>query len=83
MKMTLNRTGQAVSLVLSLLLLSACASVSNERPVLYPNAAYKAMGEAAARQHLDQCVAMAAKVACSRAAMPPHRGPHGAPPWPV
>ena len=40
-------------------LLSACSSVSKDHPVLYPNAAYKAMGEAAARQHMDQCVALA------------------------
>ena len=40
-------------------LLTACASVSKDHPVLYPNAAYKAMGEAAARQHMDQCVALA------------------------
>jgi len=40
-------------------LLSGCASVSKDHPVLYPNAAYKAMGEAAARQHMDQCVALA------------------------
>ena len=43
----------------SAVLLSACASVTPERPVLYPNAAYKAMGEAAARQQLDQCMALA------------------------
>lgn len=28
-------------------------------PVLYPNAAYKAMGEAAAHQHLSQCLQLA------------------------
>ncbi len=47
------------ALGLTALLLAGCASVSHEHPVLYPNAAYKAMGEAAARQHLDQCVALA------------------------
>ncbi len=44
---------------LAALFLTGCASVSSERPVLYPNPAYKAMGEAAALQHLDQCVALA------------------------
>ncbi|MFM7026204.1 MAG: glycine zipper family protein [Limnohabitans sp.] len=44
---------------LAAVLLAACATPSSERPVLYPNAAYKAMGEAAARQHLEQCVALA------------------------
>ena len=39
--------------------LAACASPGQERPVLYPNAAYKAMGEASAHQHLEQCVALA------------------------
>jgi outer membrane lipoprotein SlyB len=28
-------------------------------PVLYPNAAYKTMGEAAANQHLKQCLSLA------------------------
>ena len=54
-----TRIGLATGVVIGLGLLGACASVSNERPVLYPNAAYKAMGEAAARQHLEQCVAQA------------------------
>lgn len=42
-------------------LLTGCASpgLSVGTPVLYPNAAYKTMGEAAARQHLDQCLALA------------------------
>ena len=41
--------------------LAGCAAPGGrgEHPVLYPNAAYKAMGETAARQHLDQCVALA------------------------
>ena len=43
----------------AVLLLAACASVSQQRPVLYPNAAYKAMGENAARAQLDQCEAQA------------------------
>lgn len=44
-----------------LLALAGCASPggSGGTPVLYPNAAYKAMGEAAARQQLDQCMALA------------------------
>lgn len=41
------------------LLLAGCATPSHDQPVLYPNAAYKAMGEAAARQHIDQCVVLA------------------------
>ena len=49
----------AACLVWSTLWLSGCATTAHEQPVLYPNAAYKAMGEAAARQHLDQCVALA------------------------
>ncbi len=40
-------------------LLAACASPGHEQPVLYPNASYKAMGDAAAHQHLEQCVALA------------------------
>ena len=40
-------------------LLAGCANVAQQRPILYPNAAYKAMGEAAARQHLEQCVVQA------------------------
>ncbi len=43
----------------AVLLLAACASVSQQRPVLYPNAAYKAMGESAARAQLEQCEAQA------------------------
>ena len=54
----MNRTPTS-ALGLTALLLAGCASVSHEHPVLYPNAAYKAMGEAAARQHLDQCVTLA------------------------
>jgi hypothetical protein len=51
----------AASLLLSLLL-AGCASTDNaspSAPVLYPNAAYKSMGEMAAKQHLSQCVAQA------------------------
>ena len=46
---------------LTALLLAGCAGTGlrGEHPVLYPNAAYKAMGEAAARQQLEQCVALA------------------------
>lgn len=45
----------------SLALLGGCASSGGraDNPVLYPNAAYKAIGEAAARQHLDQCMGLA------------------------
>jgi len=37
----------------------AAGQSSNSLTISYPNATYKAMGEAAARQHLDQCVALA------------------------
>ena len=42
-------------------LMSGCASapLTGGTPVLYPNAAYKSMGETAARQQLDQCMALA------------------------
>ena len=42
-------------------LITGCASTPGvaERPVLYPNPAFKAMGEVAVQQHLDQCVALA------------------------
>ena len=49
------------SVLLSLLLVG-CASTDNaspSAPVLYPNAAYKSMGDQAAKQHLSQCVAQA------------------------
>lgn len=49
------------SVLLSLLLVG-CASTDNaspSAPVLYPNAAYKSMGDMAAKQHLSQCVAQA------------------------
>ena len=56
----MNHTRYAqVSLTAAVLLLVGCATPSHDHPVLYPNAAYKAMGEAAARQHIDQCVALA------------------------
>ena len=50
-----------LAVVASLAVLGGCASSPGraDKPVLYPNAAYKAMGEAAARQHLDQCVELA------------------------
>ncbi|PUE08756.1 hypothetical protein B9Z51_07360 [Limnohabitans sp. T6-5] len=43
-------------------LLAGCASTGvnpTGMPVLYPNAAYTAMGESAAKQHLSQCMAIA------------------------
>ena len=47
--------------LIPLCLLSACAGMSPHpgAPVLYPNAAFKSMGEVAARQHLDHCLASA------------------------
>ena len=52
---------QAVPLAVLAGLLTGCAGPGGhgEQPVLYPNAAYKAMGETAARQHLEQCVTLA------------------------
>ena len=40
---------------------AGCASMGDgaARPVLYPNTAYKTMGEAAANQHLSQCLSLA------------------------
>lgn len=55
---TIDRPALAALLALGSLL-AGCATTSHDQPVLYPNAAYKAMGESAARQHLDQCVALA------------------------
>lgn len=54
-----NRLHILTTAALAVLWLTACASVSQERPVLYPNAAYKAMGESAARAQLEQCEAQA------------------------
>jgi len=47
--------------LIPLCLLSACAGMSPQAgtPVLYPNAAFKSMGEVAARQHLDHCLSSA------------------------
>lgn len=56
------RHGPALRTALaSLALLGGCASSGGraDSPVLYPNAAYKAMGEAAARQHLEACKTLA------------------------
>lgn len=51
-----------VSTLLAAVLLAGCASTGDKpsgMPVLYPNAAYKSMGESAAKQHLSQCMASA------------------------
>lgn len=58
---SMNRFLNHSFVLTSVCLLGACASTGPgaERPVLYPNAAYKAMGEAAARQHLARCEAQA------------------------
>lgn len=50
-----------LSAACSLLALAACAGMGSgaSAPVLYPNAAYKAMGEAAAKQHVSQCLNLA------------------------
>lgn len=50
------------STLLAAVLLVGCASTGGKpsgMPVLYPNAAYKGMGESAAKQHLSQCMASA------------------------
>lgn len=50
------------SSVLVALLLAGCASTGSNptgMPVLYPNAAFKSMGESAAKQHLSQCMSSA------------------------
>jgi hypothetical protein len=41
--------------------LAGCAGMATNPglPVLYPNAAFKSMGESVAKQHLDQCIATA------------------------
>ena len=57
-KRTIDRPALVALLALGSLL-AGCATTSHDQPVLYPNAAYKAMGEAAARQHIEQCVALA------------------------
>ncbi len=56
----IDRPVQALS-VCGLLFLVGCASPAGlgGTPVLYPNAAYKSMGEAAARQQLAQCMTLA------------------------
>ena len=58
---TSRLSGKRLGLAACLAVLAGCASMSNEHPVLYPNAAYKTMGEAAARQQLDQCVVLASQ----------------------
>jgi outer membrane lipoprotein SlyB len=48
--------------LLATLTLAACAGLGGHgagTPVLYPNTAYKTMGEAAAKQHLSQCLNLA------------------------
>ncbi len=45
--------------LLTIWALSGCASLGAGAPVLYPNPAYKAMGEQAAQQHLTHCLNLA------------------------
>lgn len=55
-------TRMALACLLASMMLIGCASspsVSQSAPVLYPNGAYKSMGEQAAKQHLNQCLAQA------------------------
>jgi hypothetical protein len=52
----------AVSGLVAALALTGCAGMGGQgagTPVLYPNAAYKNMGESAAKQHLAQCLSQA------------------------
>ncbi len=46
-----------ISLVAIAVLISACAK---KRPVLYPNATYKAAGETVAQSDIDDCIQLAA-----------------------
>jgi outer membrane lipoprotein SlyB len=47
-------------IALTALLAAICAGcASQQRPVLYPNAKYKQVGEATARQDVDDCVRLA------------------------
>ena len=46
-----------ISLVAIAVLISACAK---KRPVLYPNAAYKSVGQTVAQSDIDDCIQMAA-----------------------
>jgi uncharacterized protein YcfJ len=46
-----------ISLIAIAVLISAC---TEKRPVLYPNATYKAAGETVARSDIDDCIQLAA-----------------------
>jgi hypothetical protein len=52
------RIAFAVTAVMSVLL-TGCATTTGQRPVLYPNAAYRSLGETASQQHLEHCLAIA------------------------
>jgi outer membrane lipoprotein SlyB len=45
--------------IMSAALLAAIAGCTSQRPVLYPNAKYNQVGEAAARQDIDDCLRLA------------------------
>ena len=45
--------------IVSAALAAAIAGCASQRPVLYPNAKYKQVGEAAARQDVDECIRLA------------------------
>lgn len=44
---------------MSAALVAAIAGCASHRPVLYPNAKYKQVGEAAARKDIDDCIRLA------------------------
>ncbi len=64
--------------VVAAAVLAGCAAVS-QRPVLYPNAKFKQVGDATARKDVDECVGLAEKAGASPGAGSPMRGGmHGA-----
>ncbi|MBS0338196.1 MAG: lipoprotein [Proteobacteria bacterium] len=58
---------------LAAVLLAGCAAVQ-QRPVLYPNARLKQVGEAAAQRDVDECVAMAERAGASSGGSSAARG---------
>lgn len=50
------KTSRFILLAAAAAVLAGCAS---QRPVLYPNAKYKQVGDAAARQDIDDCIRLA------------------------
>jgi hypothetical protein len=52
--------------VATILVLGACATTSSQRPVLYPNAHLRNVGDAAAQRDIDECVRMADNAGVSK-----------------